>query len=540
MEFVFGGGKDCENPHSKSIIIEAKNIDFAIKKFICSVETLEAYTNENVYTGKDFYLNGVYKYEVDKKVMTSATIPIFQNNKLIKIISVSEIMGMSFEKSNDMDIIPAGTPLPTLYSEYKTVRDNIQERMIEIEIEKKKLNEEVEKLNKFLKSKLNVLKAMETYLGEDEDIIQLQSGKTSDEVLHIYQQKLYMDEEYGIINSTLPDIEKTIEFDYENVELFDKFLINHIDEFIPCQKGIRAFQIKRYDKEYSDMYDNMIKNQYNRISYFYIRNGENIYRVFAQLYIPDSVFPTPSDVEHIYFDIWGSSKHKRSEEDANKAGLPWKYLSAYLQGLIERTSILGIDLHNHVNFMLNVIPPQYVIMVRDMERTDLIEDKLHPSFNDFIKQLNLKSEVGDEIVITENMYVYDSEKYYFYQRHGVSWNRKYITMPSTNVKYKIEKVCDEPPNNDMFGCYKYIKILYFETSEVYGYYDIHDRKKRTAFYLSEDEYINLTKITEDDIIFYLKDRRNRQNYLNFIPKLQVALFMKRNNVQVGNKGKERG
>ena len=44
-----------------------------------------------------------------------------------------------------------------------------------------------------------------------------------------------------------------------------------------------------YEKEYNNVYDNMMKNQYNRMSYFYIRNGENLYRVWANLYIPHSV-----------------------------------------------------------------------------------------------------------------------------------------------------------------------------------------------------------------------------------------------------------
>ena len=544
MEFKFGGGKENKNPHSKTITIEAKNIDFAIKKFICSVENFEPYVQENIYTGEDFYYNGHYNYVVDKRLRLQASIPVFSEDKLIKTIPVAELMGMTFEKSNGMDLIPADMPLPTLYSEYSDVRDTLQEKMIELDNKKKELEQQVENLNKFLKGKLNVIKAMETYLGDDEDIVQIRSGKTSDEVLHIYQQKLYMDEEYGILNSVLTDIENVRDFDCDNIEMFDEFFAEHYADFIPEEKGIRAFQVTRYEKEYSNIYDNMMKNQYNRMSYFYIRNGENLYRVWANLYIPHSVFPTQDDVDHIYFEIWGAGhRHEKSEEEINQSSLPWKYISAYLQGLIERTSIFGYTLKDNVNFLLNVIPPQYVVMVKDLERTDLIEDKLHPSFYDFVKQVNDKTKVGDEIVITERLYT-PSDKtqlYYFMSAHGVPYNRNYITSPSTNVKYKVEAVFPEgeKPFADAWAHRTYIKILYYETGEVYTWYDYHERKRRTAFYLDDSEFLNLTRTTEEELVFYLKDRRHREDYLSFIPKLKVALYMKRENVQVGNKGKER-
>ena len=245
MEFKFGGGKENKNPHSKTITIEAKNIDFAIKKFICSVENFEPYVQENIYTGEDFYYNGHYNYVVDKKLRLQASIPVFSEDKLIKTIPVAELMGMTFEKSNGMDLIPADMPLPTLYSEYNDVRDTLQEKLIELDNKKKELEQQVDNLKKFLQSKLNVIKAMETYLGDDEDIVQIRSGKTSDEILHIYQQKLYMDEEYGILNSVLTDIEHVKDFDYNNIELFDEFFAEHYADFIPEEKGIRAFQVRR-------------------------------------------------------------------------------------------------------------------------------------------------------------------------------------------------------------------------------------------------------------------------------------------------------
>lgn len=114
-------------------------------------------------------------------------------------------------------------------------------------------------------------------------------------------------------------------------------------------------------------------------------------------------------------------------------------------------------------------------------------------------------------------------------------------MDLIQVKYKVEEVFGKHKEHldFMWSHHTYVKIFYYETKEVYKYYDYHDRKKRTAWYLDDSEFLNVSRITEEEILFYLKDRRQREQYMEFLPKLKVALYMKRNEVQVGNKGKER-
>ena len=301
-------------------------------------------------------------------------------------------------------------------------------------------------------------------------------------------------------------------------------------------------------KDYGDIWENFSKNHYNGITYFLIRNGENLYRIFSGIHVPHSVFPTKKEQEQIYKDAYAWHDKKKTQEQIEKHMLPWKYVTAYVQGLIDRTDILGTNLKGNVNFMLNVIPEEFCVPERNMEAENWIEDKSKPLWKDYLKSVNDKTEKGDIICIV-NMdrpsYGNKESEWYWLSSHGFPYGRNNVTPPSTSCFYKVEDVDsgDEGKfkNRDsIFHHEKYFKILYWESDEVYTYYSYHDRKKRTGIWLSEDEILNLSKIDEKEIEFYLTDRRYREDYLKSIPGMKVALKMLRdikNGINVGNKGR---
>lgn len=578
MKYYFGSKKNKHSSHM--ITIEAFNLEFAIKKFYLEAcDYPEKYIEQDIFQQGENnydYEQGIYKIDENKlKALKKITIPVFIKEdgafKRISEVDYFELLNTDFDRliesntkcnmptlltdgtqsaQNKNELIFSGMPVIRNNKDYRTVRNSIFSKMSELKKQQAELEKQVELLKEWMKSKYKVIEAIELYLGTKEEIVALIDNKErADELpLHVYQQKLYMDEEYGIINLALNRVEEAVDFDYSKIEQFDNWIVKNYKIYMPHKKSICVFQVKRHEKDYGDIWENFRKNHYNGITYFLIRNGENLYRIFSGIHVPHSVFPTKKEQEKIYKDAYEWHDQKKTQEQIEKHMLPWKYVTAYLQGLIDRTDILGTNLKGNVNFMLNVIPEDFCVLERNMEAENWIEDKSKPLWRDYLKSVNDKTEKGDIICIV-NMdrpsYGSKESEWYWLSSHGFPYGRNNVTPPSTSCFYKVEDICNgdegKLKNRDsIFRHEKYFKILYWESDEVYTYYSYHDRKKRTGIWLSEDEILNLSKIDEKEIEFYLTDRRYREDYLKSIPGMKVALKMLRdikNGINVGNKGR---
>ena len=588
MKYVFGGSS--HNPYSSnSMRIEAKSLEFAVRKFILSAEVPEKYVEQNIFGDYDLKSS---LYKIDKNKVSQAgriTIPvgIYEKNdegreayKKVRDLDFQEVLDADFDRlisesmggagslplleSDDQkaeeakkEIVLAGLPQIRTNRDYRQVRDKIREKMAELEKQKEELEAQVSALQEWMKSKYRVIEAIETYLGTHEEIVALVEDKErADELpLHIYQQKLYMDEEYGIVNDVLDRVEDAVDFDYNSLALFDDWIQKHFKMYMPHKKSICVFQVCRNRKSYGDVWEDMVMDGKNGITYFLIRNGENLYRIFSGIRVPDSVFPTLRETEEIYKEAerWEDGEDGKQKR-VNEQMLPWKYVTAYLQGLIDRSEVLGTNLRGKVNFMLNLVPKEFCVLERNMEAENWISDKTKPLWHDYLKSVNEETKAGDLIMITGLKSMgHDREgEYYFMGAHGISGERRWVESPSTQCYYKVEKKCLagegelEGHTYYMWKGHPYYKILYYETNNVIGrdryHWDEHERKRRTGFWLSEDEFLNLSRVSEKELEFYLTDRRYRRDYLRSIPEMKVALKMLRDiktGVKVGNKGRAR-
>lgn len=501
MKYYFGSEKNKHSSHM--ITIEAFNLEFAIKKFYLEAcDYPEKYVEQDIFQQGENnydYEQGIYKIDENKlKALKKITIPVFVKEdgafKRISEVDYFELLNTDFDRlvesnikcniptlltdgtqsaQNKNELIFFGMPVIRNNKDYRTVRNSIFSKMSELKKQQAELEKQVELLKEWMKSKYKVIEAIELYLGTKEEIVALIDNKErADELpLHVYQQKLYMDEEYGIINLALNRVEEAVDFDYSNIEQFDDWIVKNYKMYMPHKKSICVFQVKRHEKDYGDIWENFSKNHYNGITYFLIRNGENLYRIFSGIHVPHSVFPTKKEQEQIYKDAYAWHDKKKTQEQIEKHMLPWKYVTAYLQGLIDRTDILGTNLKGNVNFMLNVIPEEFCVLERNMEAENWIEDKSKPLWKDYLKSVNDKTEKGDIICIV-NMdrpsYGSKESEWYWLSSHGFPYGRNNVTPPSTSCFYKVEDVDsgDEGKfkNRDsVFQHEKYFKILYWES-----------------------------------------------------------------------------
>ena len=549
MDYFFGR-KEETNGYSRleGVWIEADTLEFAIYKF--------AYAEDDIYKYLSDHSLSEYNYELRKYVLKDgcydkAEINIYaktnkdsdSESELVKTIKISELENFNFDDiekklssegqkadSQEIALIKEDTVkvyaenLPQEFKEgkIKTVKDfnncrtELEKKMLELEKQKQELESQIAEMEKWLKGKYRVICAYETYLGTKEEIVELiGEGKTSNEPIHLYQAVRFMDEEYGIVN-----LEKITEttyvemdaFDYKNIDLFDKWITENYKMFIPSERGIVMWRIKRLRKDYGDTWENMVCNGYNANCYFLIRNGERLYRIFSDVASKDdTMFPTEQQ-SLIAGRKWSTSK-EFDQESFMENTLPWKYILVAIQGILDRTNILGTDCQFKTNLICGLFDKEKIVLVRDKERKDLIGDDTMPSWGNYLKENRNKTKIGDRIIITDlwgskNYYVGHTDDISFICDHNIGWRRRWVGIPNRSKVYEIK---DYDEKKDKY------KILYFEER---WYDDV--KKKRTAIWLDKTEFFNLSQTTEEDLKYYLNDRRERENYLDMLPKVKLA------------------
>lgn len=544
MTYSFGRiGETNGYSRFEGVHIEADSLEFAIYKF--------AYTEDNIYKYlSDYslseYNSGLNKYIIKDGCYDKAEINIYVNteedSKLVKTIKVSELENFNFDdvekelsskgqktdsqeiallKDDSVKVYAENLPQEFKEGKIKTVKDfnscrtEIEKKMLELEKQKQELKLQIAEMEKWLKGKYRVICAYETYLGTKEEVIELiGEGKTSNEPIHLYQAVRFMDEEYGIVN--LEKITETTyvemeDFDYKNIDLFDKWITENYKMFIPSERGIVMWRIKRRGKDYGDRWENMVCNGYNANCYFLIRNGERLYRIFSDVASKDdTMFPTEEQSIQA-----GKKWHNDKEFDREtfeENTLPWKYILIAIQGILDRTDILGTDCQFKTNLICGLFDKEKIVLVRDKERKDLIGDDTMPSWNNYLQENRNKTKVGDRIIITDlwgskNYYLGNTDDADFIYEHHMDWRRRLVGIPSRSKVYEIKDY------NEDWG----YKILYFEER----WYD-DTKKKRTAIWLDKTEFFNISQSTEKDLKYYLNDRREREKYLDMLPKIELA------------------
>lgn len=546
MKYLFGRKEETNGyVRFEGVYVKADTLEFAIYKF--------AYTEDNIYKYLSDYNLSEYNSDLNRYVIKDgcydkAKINIYaQTNKdseseLVKTIKISELENFNFDdvekklsskgqKSDTQEIALLKNDEVKLYSEnlpsefkegkIKTLKDfndcktQIEQKMLELERMKEQLKLQVDEMKKWIKAKYRVICAYETYLGTKEEVVELiGEGKTSNEPIHLYQAVRFMDEEYGIVNLeniTETTFVKNEDFDYQNIDLFDDWITKNYKMFIPSERGIVMWRIKRRGKEYNDKWANMICNNYNANCYFLIRNGERLYRIFSDVDSKDNtMFPTEEQSIQAGKKWYEEKGFDRETFEENT--LPWKYILVAIQGILDRTNILGTDCQFKTNLLCGLYDKEKIVLVRDMERDNLIGDKTMPYWYDYLKENRKKTKIGDRIIITDlygnkNIYSGGTDDSEFISYHHMDWRRNYVGIPSRNKVYEIKDYDED------WG----YKILYFE-ERWYG----DTKKKRTALWLSDFEFFNISQTTEKDIKYYLNDRRERQNYLDMIPIMKLA------------------
>ncbi len=399
----------------------------------------------------------------------------------------------------------------TKKSEVRSIQIDIAKKKYEIEVMKHKLNNTMRALEKEIQQKKKVLFAIETYIEAEEGLVQIQQGEFApiEEKLAIYQLKLYMDEEVGLITDDFEYEPETI--DANNIEKFDKWVLKNYKVFMPRKKSITAWQVRRSSKHYNDNpIVNSMENQANWNTYLLIRNGDNFWRILSPLRIPETLFPL-SKIKEIDKDDSLYEYHKKEQlEELKKLQEVYTTLALQLQGVFDFTNILSVGEEK-----LNLFSPNNldkIDYIRNAESDGLLGDG-HKDWYTFLKENRGTIEIGSRVV----WYCTDRWRIKQEDRGLKTWQ----SIPESNKIYTITK-----PGESYFGTK--FGFLYLPNDDVYSPAKksdddfSHKRLNRITFYCYNDELINIDTIDFRDIKYYLNTRLYRKDYFEMLSTMKIV------------------
>jgi hypothetical protein len=399
----------------------------------------------------------------------------------------------------------------------RTIESEIAEQKAKCELEMHRLNEALALLRKEVDKKVKMLRLLLTFMGINEEVVQIADGEPAneDEPLVIWQLIRYIDEEVGIWKDGGIDINQLADF--------DKWVVGNIDTFLHRSRSVVAWRVRRHEKHYCDSaLENFFANLGNFTTYLLIRNGQKIYRIWSDIEIPGRLFPTKAEYEKIMSDDFGSEEYRM--EKVQKKHETYMFGLIALQGLIERTEILGPGLRGKVNLVKNQLGDK-VELVRDAEADSLIGDG-HLRWREFLKKNRDTIEVGSRVSLVGD---FRGSKEY-----PNDWRTEPFRpgrLPSSTEVCIVEDVVTKVRYGDKGEFFTH----YAPQDEIWGWQDAgylsrrwgsSVRKRRVPFRFYRNEAINIDTITAEDCEYYERSRLDREDYLDLLRTIHFIKLIK--------------
>lgn len=404
-----------------------------------------------------------------------------------------------------------------LNAKREIVLSHVKSKLEKLRNMKGEMMTQLNKLNK-------IIHTIEVYLGINESIDHIIQGeKASEDTPVTFRQKiLYIDEEVG---------DPTDDgYDFRNIRDFYEWLgkesgywkIPHYELLIPEEKCVVVFQIRRKDKKYSDNpFVNVHMNKNNKQTLFAIRNGENVWCVWADLRVYPRLFPGKTEIQDMVDRLnsgeWDWSEDRLKEEIENES-FRYQLQFLVLQGLIERKDIFGNSLRdiNLLNMDLQEEPRVNFIY----DDTDPMLDDSFGNFKKWKKELNDQIKTGNRILFLGHTDSRWHENWHYYLLRWQHWN-SYPSSPGMGIHTLL---WDKENERHYF---KYLPDdTVWDPGNIWEYGEFRGRKNRVSYYPHSEDYINYDALEEEDferIEYALHSRVNRHNYIRSVPMLLAML-----------------
>lgn len=418
------------------------------------------------------------------------------------------------------------------------------------------MKEEMEKRTREAMAIITPLKAMikqleegiwtvNLYLGRDEQITTLRKGEPAPqgEPIRIRQLVLSMDEETAITEGR--------GLDFKEVEKFDEWLLAdpaHLDQVLPEMKGIVAIR-PRAEETKEEGYWRREAEKRDKHTYFLIRNGECLYRLWTDFSIGERMVPAAAEFERLFRDRkrnWntgereeytlepGDDGYDQAAERAAYRERDYTRMGLILQGLGERTAVFHPLPAEGLHFLDGSAAQRGdVIFIRDAERT---MGKGDEDFDTWLRRVNGELQVGMRIVGAFHGYDGNFRRENEYERREGDNRRGHSRLSPPAASYPKDDEAHTLESRYREG----FKFLYQRTDTRWGYRPNPDRpgyemwteleyeKRASCTIYPEDRFILAVDTTDrEQMEGFLRDRLQRHHYLDMFPLLSRAIAFKR-------------
>lgn len=373
-----------------------------------------------------------------------------------------------------------------------------------------------------------VVYTVQLYLGRDEEVVCLRDGEpaAANVPVSIRQNVLAMDEEVAL---TYPH-----GIDCDEIELFDKWLKaspENLKQVIPEEKGVVCLRVRRSDKDYmpetiGEFLAAAEKNHANAMSYWLIKSGQRLHRIWANISVGERLLPNSDEVDHFFFERKrthdgatsevphrpGSRRFMEAMDQADKVRRHYMRLMLVLQGLVDRTMLLApFPEAGRPNLLDPDSWAGRVNFIRDVEGT-LTDGR--PTFSEWLAKVNNGLQHGHRIVGS------------FPVSHCRDERSRVHPANADGVNDDDVHVVEEHAGE--------LRFLFKRTDTVY---------RRGSYFRREDSgpaktsgsyrihrydnfFVCIDHATIADMEYYLKDRRHRTDYEYMVPALKKAIEVK--------------
>jgi hypothetical protein len=394
------------------------------------------------------------------------------------------------------------------------------------------------------------------------------SGLYTDKV-HLMQRKLFMDEEC-LLNYEHGGME------FKDIKKFDKWMARkeNMERCLPFPKCIAAFQVRRKNKErkeftVTDVFINIDLEDMDKLTFLYIRNGEQLYRLNSELPFGEMIFPdtsifdpqVPMMFDHSWSDIkfmeksrweyWRDEQielkkkddlwHKENKksafspyhidynyeryEELNKKSVyyddamkqlqdqinQYNRIALIIQGLLDRSTIF----HPHpvIKSWAEIDFQSMIKLIYDGSQTLYEGEK--PDFNKYREECN-KVSTKDSYFIGQYNYWYRKEYQKAEDKH-YGPGHFYFSLPYGNPG--PEKITQA---NKFHKKSQTVTFEWLRERRTYDYYGRKDSQIQTSITVPIKELFNISAYKIGDYKQFFKDPRTREQYLKWAPMLLAA------------------
>lgn len=413
----------------------------------------------------------------------------------------------------------------------KAMREEVRSMEEKMHAEMERVKAGLEPMERMAEAMQEGIWTVNLYLGSDEKMVLIRDGEPApaDSVIHVRQLVLAMDQECAVAaeDGGITAME---------ADEFDAWLLQdpaHIDQVIPEEKGIVALVPKKYEEDWEGR--RRKASEENAKTYFLIRNGEMLLRVYTDFEVGDRLIPSSTEFTD-YFKVKKSSLNVTDQdyetlkpgsrgwdEAADKADERKRHfmrVALILQGLVDRTTVLRPLPPQGINFLdPRAHEKEHVRFIMDAENL-LTDGRNYPPFRDWQKERNAQLAPGFRIIGAFSSFKFEKDTHKVEQKGERGYTRvehsrinpSWGEYPPSGVPLAVTS---EVEKGKRFRCA-------FDPSE--GSY----REKRCSVEIRiSDRYVlPFDLATIEDMEYYLHSRINREAYIDMFPVLKAAIYAK--------------